>query len=42
LLGDRKGIEELTRTWDKVIVDKRDDLMKWAEIFRQCSDTMPV
>jgi uncharacterized protein YecE (DUF72 family) len=41
-LGDRKGIEELTRTWDKIIVDKRDDLMKWAEVFRQFSDTIQI
>ncbi len=25
-LGDRKGIEKLTQTWDKTIVDRRDDL----------------
>ena len=41
-LGDRRGIEELTRTWDKIIVDRRDDLMKWAELFRQFSDRIPV
>ena len=34
-LGDRKGIEKLTMTWDKIIVDRRDDLLKWAELFRQ-------
>ncbi len=31
-LGDRKGIEKLTMTWDKIVVDRRDDLVKWAEI----------
>jgi uncharacterized protein YecE (DUF72 family) len=41
-LGDRKGIEEMTRTWDKIIVDRRDDLMKWAEVFRQFSDNIHV
>lgn len=41
-LGDRKGIEELTRTWNKIIVDKRDDLLKWAGVFRQFSDGMQV
>jgi uncharacterized protein YecE (DUF72 family) len=41
-LGDRKGIEELTQTWDKIIVDRRDDLMKWAEVFRQFSDRIQV
>jgi uncharacterized protein YecE (DUF72 family) len=41
-LGDRKGIEELTRTWDKIIVDRRDDLMKWAEVFRLFADGIQV
>lgn len=41
-LGDRKGIEEINRTWDKIIVDRRDDLMKWAEVFRQFSDGIQV
>jgi len=31
-LGDRKGIEEQTKTWDKVIVDRRAELSEWAEI----------
>jgi uncharacterized protein YecE (DUF72 family) len=34
-LGDRKGIEEQTKTWDKTIVDRRGDLVKWAELLRQ-------
>jgi uncharacterized protein YecE (DUF72 family) len=33
-LGDRKGIEEKTKTWDKLIVDRREDLTKWVELFR--------
>jgi uncharacterized protein YecE (DUF72 family) len=31
-LGDRKGIEEQTKTWDKVIVDRRAELSEWAEV----------
>jgi len=31
-LGDRKGIEEQTKTWDKVIVDRGAELSEWAEI----------
>jgi len=31
-LGDRKGIEEQTKVWDKVIVDRRAELSEWAEI----------
>jgi uncharacterized protein YecE (DUF72 family) len=31
-LGDRKGIEEQTKSWDKVIVDRRRELQEWANI----------
>ena len=34
-LGDRKGIEKQTTTWDKAIVDRHEDLTNWVEIFRQ-------
>jgi hypothetical protein len=30
-LGDRKGIEEQTNVWDKIIVDRRADLAEWAK-----------
>jgi uncharacterized protein YecE (DUF72 family) len=30
LLGDRKGIEQVTKVWDRVVVDKNADLTKWA------------
>ena len=33
-LGDRKGIEEKTKTWDKVIVDRRGDLLEWVELLK--------
>jgi len=33
-LGDRKGIEKLTEAWDKPVVDRRQDLSKWVELFR--------
>lgn len=29
LLGDRYGIEEKTKTWDKIIVDRRRELADW-------------
>jgi hypothetical protein len=32
-LGDRKGIEEVTTTWDKTVVDRRDDLLHWWRSF---------
>jgi uncharacterized protein YecE (DUF72 family) len=31
-LGDLKGIEERTNMWNKVIVDRRPELVEWAEI----------
>jgi len=31
-LGDRKAIEERTKTWDRAIVDRREELQEWAEV----------
>jgi uncharacterized protein YecE (DUF72 family) len=31
-LGDRKGIEEKTKVWNEVIVDRSRELAEWAEI----------
>jgi len=31
-LGDRKGIEERTKTWEKTIVDRRRELTEWANV----------
>jgi uncharacterized protein YecE (DUF72 family) len=31
-LGDRKGIEEKTKTWDKLVIDRRRDLSEWARL----------
>jgi uncharacterized protein YecE (DUF72 family) len=33
-LGDRHGIEKITQTWDKTVVDRKNDLKKWAEVLR--------
>ncbi len=33
-LGDRKGIEEQTKTWDKVVVDRSEDLAEWVEVLK--------
>lgn len=30
-LGDRKGIEELTKSWDKTIVDRTKELQDWVK-----------
>jgi uncharacterized protein YecE (DUF72 family) len=34
-LGDRKGIEEKTESWDKTIVDRKRELSEWVEIVRK-------
>jgi uncharacterized protein YecE (DUF72 family) len=34
-LGDRKGIEKQTKTWDKAIVDREGDLRNWVELLRR-------
>jgi uncharacterized protein YecE (DUF72 family) len=30
-LGDRKGIEEITKTWNKTVVDRTDQLSSWVD-----------
>jgi uncharacterized protein YecE (DUF72 family) len=34
-LGDRKGIEEKTKTWDKVIVDRQGELFEWISLLKK-------
>ncbi len=34
-LGDRKGIEAITTSWDKTVVDRREDLLHWVKLFRE-------
>jgi uncharacterized protein YecE (DUF72 family) len=34
-LGNRKGIEEITKTWDKVIVDRQGDLFEWVGLLKK-------
>ena len=33
-LGDRKGIEETTTTWDKTVVDRTEEMRKWVHLSR--------
>jgi uncharacterized protein YecE (DUF72 family) len=37
-LGDRKGIEEKTTTWDRVIVDRESDLSEWVSLLRKVQE----
>jgi uncharacterized protein YecE (DUF72 family) len=34
-LGERKGIEALTTSWEKVIVDRTAELKDWSQVLRQ-------
>jgi uncharacterized protein YecE (DUF72 family) len=34
-IGDRKGIEEQTKTWDKLIVDRETETQTWVRYVRQ-------
>jgi uncharacterized protein YecE (DUF72 family) len=34
-LGDRKGIEEVTKVWDRTVVDRTSDLAEWVEACRK-------
>jgi uncharacterized protein YecE (DUF72 family) len=33
-LGDRKGIEEVTLAWDRTVVELKNDLMNWVDVFK--------
>ncbi len=37
-LGDRKGIEEKTTTWGKVIVDRQGDLSEWVSLLKKVQE----
>jgi len=34
-IGDRKGIEEKTKTWNKIILDRMADLGEWVEVLKK-------
>jgi uncharacterized protein YecE (DUF72 family) len=34
LLGDRKGIEAVTKTWNKIVVDRTHDIQDWVKFLR--------
>lgn len=42
LLGDRKGIEEVTTTWNKVVLDKTEEIRRTATVIRQIAEKVPV
>ena len=42
LLGDRDGIEKITTTWDRVVVDRSDDLAATAGLIQGLASRVPV
>lgn len=42
LLGDRYGIEEITRRWDKTVVDKSREIDEWADVVSMVKKRVPV
>jgi uncharacterized protein YecE (DUF72 family) len=41
-LGDRKGIEEQTKTWNKIVVNRGTDLKSWVDFLRRFAQNMKL
>jgi uncharacterized protein YecE (DUF72 family) len=41
-LGDRKGIEKQTTTWDMTIVDRSSDLKNWVDLLKEMVNTKKI
>lgn len=37
-LGDRYGIEKLTKTWGEHVIDRRNDIARWTPVIKQILD----
>ncbi len=33
-LGDRRKIEETADTWDRLVIDRTEDLLRWVPVFQ--------
>lgn len=42
LIGDREGIEKITTTWDRPVLDRDADLKRVAEVIRRIAARVPV
>lgn len=42
LLGDRDAIEKITRTWDRIVVDRASDLAETARVIETLATRVPV
>lgn len=38
LLGNRQEIEEITRSWDKEVIDRNEQLQRWAEVLKRLAE----
>jgi len=41
LLGDRKEIETITKTWEKEVLDRSDRLLRWAAVIKKLLPRVP-
>jgi len=41
LLGDRKEIEAITKTWEKEVIDRSERLDRWARVIRDLREQVP-
>ena len=41
LIGDRKAVDERTKTFEKLVLDKSDSLERWAGLLRQLLEEVP-
>lgn len=42
LLGDREGIEKITTTWERIVIDRSAELAETAEVIKAISRRVPV
>lgn len=42
LLGDRYGIEEITKTWDRTVIDKSREIEEWTGVTQILQKRVPV
>ena len=41
-LGDRKGIEKQTTTWDRTVIDRTSDLKNWVDLLREIVNSKKI
>jgi len=41
LIGDRKAVEEKTKTFDRIVVDKSESLRQWADLVKELAKRVP-